>query len=102
MNEFNFYTLGKRFATETLETMAEKGMEVKNKFGEDAQLEFEAGIISTISDYEYVSDQSFKDINNDRLSGTIKYGLNDRSNSYIGGYITDSNSTIVYSESKRR
>ena len=96
MKEFNFYGLGKKYATEILEKMAKRGTEVKNKFGEDAQLDFEAGIISTISDYEYVSEQSFSG-NNERL-------IRRNNNSHFGGYgiITNSNSSIVYNEFKGR
>ena len=96
MKEFNFYGLGKKYATEILEKMAKRGTEVKNKFGEDAQLDFEAGIISTISDYEYVSDQSF--------NGSNERTIKRNNNSHFGGYgiITNNNISVVYNGFKGR
>ena len=84
--ELDFYLLGKQIATEALESVKEKGLEVKELYGDDAKLEFEIGVASAIGEYEFVEDFYSEDINLDNISATTDYGIpNERNNSYFGG-----------------
>ena len=108
-NKMNFYQLGKRYASEEFDEMAKKIQEVGELFGKDAQMEFEAGIISTIDDYEFVKDDDIDDIDIHDLSGRTDIGMpNERNNSYFGGvgtsrqFITDAYGNKKFNEPKTR
>ncbi len=74
MEEKNFYELGKEFANETIKDMEKKAQEIGDQYGVDAQLEFEAGIVSTISRFEEFYGIEDEEFDIDNLSGTINYG----------------------------
>lgn len=108
-NKMNFYQLGKRYANEEFNEMTKKIQEVGELFGKDAQMEFEAGILSTINDYEFVNDDNIDDIDINGLSGRTDIGIpNERNNSYFGGvgtskqFITDPYGNKKFNEPKRR
>ena len=106
--EYDFYILGQRFANETMVNLIKKTQEIKDKYGEEASFDFETGIISTISDYEYVSDCSFEVNNVKNISGTINYSIkNEINKSYLDGigmskqYLTNSSGKIICNETRR-
>lgn len=108
-NKMDFYQLGRRYANEAFDEMTKKAEEIGELFGKDAQMEFEAGVVSTINEYEFVKDDNIDDIDINYISGKTDIGIpNVRNNSYFGGvgtskqFITDPYGNKKFNEPKKR
>ena len=83
--EYDFYDLGQRYATETLDVIKRKADEYGKNFGAAAKRSFELGIISLIPQYAKVyplyDEEDLK-----ATGGSINFGVPElRNNSYFGG-----------------
>lgn len=105
--EYDFFDMGIRYATEGLVSLKKCAAEIGEKFGENAKLEFESGIASTIPTYSSFQQYDVSKIQMETAS--TDFGVpNQRNNSYFGTsgisnkFKTDSASEIYNEPPKKR
>lgn len=105
--EYDFYGMGMRYANEGLMNLRKVAEEIGQRYGADAQLEFETGIAMTIPAYTHVvhTEATPKEME----AGTVDIGVpNTRNNSYFGTsgtgiqYKSKADGTQVYNEPKSK
>ncbi len=71
--EYDFYLMGCRNACEYVENIDKKAKEIEEKYGLDARIQYEAGIIATIPTYSKCKTK----INIEKIHGTLNFANNE-------------------------
>ena len=82
--EFDFYTMGIRYAKEMILNLHQAANEIGEKYGEDAKMEFEAGIVSTIPYYRDANIPNIDDMKGKNIVALDETDYLSRNNSYFG------------------
>lgn len=83
-NNYDFLSMGTRYAKEATFLIAKTAKEIQYKYGYDARMEFEAGVACVIPQYKNIQLEF-----NDVVHGTKDFGIpNTRNNSYFGTFGT--------------
>ena len=84
--EYDFYGIGSKYASESIDILKRKAQEIGKKFGAQAKNEFELGIIATIPEYSRFS--AVLDEKSEKLDEFSAHSIqsmpNMRNNSYFG------------------
>jgi len=104
---YDFYGMGIRYANEGLMNLKKVAEEIGQRYGTNAQLEFETGIAMTIPTYSQIVQSEITP--KEMESGKSEIGMpNTRNNSYFGGsgtstqYINKADGTQIYNEPHNR
>ena len=108
MNEnYDFYGMGARYAHDASLSLKKLANEIGKKYGEDAKMNFEAGVVSEISSYSSLNVNS-EILDRDIENATLNFSIdNTRNNSYFGGrgtslqYKRMSNGALEYNDNTR-
>ena len=86
MNEnYDFYGMGARYARDAYLNLKKLANEIGKKYGEDAKMNFEAGVVSEISSYSSLNLNS-EILDRDIENATLNFSIdNTRNNSFFGG-----------------
>ena len=80
-NNYDFLSMGTRYAKETIFLISKKAQEIEDNFGYDARMEFEVGVACVIPQYKTSKSDEFNGV----VHGTKDFGIpNTRNNSYFG------------------
>ena len=97
-NNYDFYSMGIRYAKDYLIDLREKAELIGKQYGMDAKMEFEAGICVTVPAYSNISETTISQ--RDAENATTKFDENNMSNnSYFGGVgISSQKKNGIYNE----
>ena len=114
---YDFYKVGIRYAIEGKQKLEKAAQIIEEKYGKDARIDFEAGIISSIDVYSKETFMTFEE--HESLKGTANYGIPEtRNNSYFNEtehkkkklfeepgescqYVIDENGNKVYNDPEK-